>query len=166
MTKQMGFMVLLPVVVFASLTSLFPQSSKKQSQEDVLTMGDIANHNIQDALEAHAVSDPGFNPQKQQPVEQVRGFDTLVYKASFKLDWTTGQHARYLMEELRQGIHELQSATHPQGLDGMALEGARSAWPKLQEVVCTIYPGVRYFDLNGSENYCAEAASPAKTPDR
>jgi hypothetical protein len=162
-TERKGFMMVLPVILLACVTSLSSQNSKKQSQEDVLTMGDIANHNIQDALEAHAVSDPGFNPQKRQPVEQVRGFDTLVYKNSFKLDWTTGQHARYLMEELRQGIHELQSATHPQGLDGMALEGARSAWPKLRDVVCTIYPGVRYFDLNGSENYCADAPNPAKT---
>jgi hypothetical protein len=48
----------------------------------------------------------------------------LVLKEGFLFDWTPGQQARHLMEDLRQGIHILQSADKPRGIDVIALAGA------------------------------------------
>jgi hypothetical protein len=58
------------------------------------------------------------------------------------------------MEDLRQGIHVLQSADKPRGFDVIALAGARECWPKLRDTSCRETPGIRYYDLDGFEQYC------------
>jgi hypothetical protein len=144
-------------------SSVVAQNKTPESVDETLMLGDIVATNIQTALSPHIALDGEFTLKKQEPADSVRDFAVLFYKdGTMAFDWTTGQHARYLMEELRQGIHELQSASKPRGLDVVALGGARDAWPKLRDIACKEYPGIRYYDLDGFERYCA--GNPPKPP--
>jgi hypothetical protein len=128
--------------IFAARQSL-AQAGKASSSEDLLIEGDIANHNLLDALDFHFVSNPEELLKKQEPQEKVLDFGILVFESGkLQLDWTTGQHARYLLEEIRQAIHQLQSASCSIGLDGMAIDNGRAVWPKLRDLTCQEYPSM------------------------
>lgn len=154
-------------LVVALMLAMVPQQSRRDDSEEIFRDADITANNIENAITAH-LAEPGFVPKKQDPELKVRCFDILTFKdGSIKLDWTRGQHARCRMENLRQGIHVLQSAEHPRGLDAIALPAAKSVWPKLRDIVCSQYPGVQYYDLDGFEQYCPEAsANPIKPRQR
>lgn len=131
------------------------QKSGSTDTEDILLKGEIVAGNIQTALTSHILDDPNFRQDKQQPVDEQNHPKILVFKdGSFEFDWTPGQHARSLMEELRQGIHILQSVDKPRGFDVIALAGAREYWPKLRDISCHENPAIRYYDLDGFEEYC------------
>jgi hypothetical protein len=122
---------------------------------ETLRKGQIVAGNIQTAITGHILDDPGFRQNKQLPEDPQNHPKILVFKdGSFIFDWTPGQEARYLMEELRQGIHILQSVDKPHGMDIIALTGAREYWPKLRDISCGENPGIRYYDLDGFEEYC------------
>jgi hypothetical protein len=109
---------------------LYGPSATHDNADEVLFRGDIVAGNIQTALGAHLAEDPRFRLMKQLPEDRQNDPKMVVKKdGSFYFDWTPGQHARYLMEEIRQGVHELQSAEKPQGLDIVALAGGREYWP-------------------------------------
>ena len=133
------------------------QKSVKESDEVVFIHAGIAAHNIEEAIVEHLSDDPNFQQTKQLP-EDKQPHPAILRKkdGTFSFDWTTGQHARYLMEELRQGIHILQSVEKHSGLDGIALDGARESWPKVRDISCRESPGIRYYDLDGFEKYCPE----------
>jgi hypothetical protein len=155
-------------VILSSILCLlgFSQQTKHEDSEEILRLADITANNIETAIGAH-LGESDFQLKKQQPELQLRCFDILVFKnGSIKLDWTTGQHARCRMENLRQGIHALQSADHPRGLDAIALPSAKSLWPRLRNIVCYEYPGVQYYDLDGFEQYCPEAAATTSSQQR
>lgn len=124
------------------------------TQAEILTKAQIVSKNIQTAITAHITDDPTFTDKKQLPEETKTEPKKLVLKNGFLFDWTPGQEARYLMEELRQGIHVLQSIDKPRGFDVIALAGAREYWPKLRDISCHETPGIRYYDLDGFEQYC------------
>jgi hypothetical protein len=138
-------------------TAMVGQNSIKESDDDVFVHAGVAAHNIEEAITEHITNDPNFQQTKQLP-EDRRPFPGVLIKkdGTFSFDWTTGQHARYLMEELRQGIHTLLSVEKHSGLDGIALDGARESWPKVRDISCRESPGIRYYDLDGFEKYCPE----------
>lgn len=151
--------LLFAAMVFA-LYGFLPASSSAQNPttrppDSDFVEATVAAHNIEEAKTEHITQDPSFRPNKQLPEEKRELPPPLIKRdGSFDFDWTPGQHARYLMEELRQGIHALQSAEKPGGLDGIALAGAREAWPKMRDISCRESPGIRYHDLDGLEQYC------------
>jgi hypothetical protein len=126
--------------------------------DKILIDATVAAQTLEEALSIHFTSDPHFSPTKQNP-EDKRTLPQMLFTKDngLQFDWTPGQHARYLMEELRQGIYQLQSAQNPLGLDSIALAGARESWPKLRGISCQDKPGTRFFDLNGVEQYCPES---------
>jgi hypothetical protein len=128
--------------------------SDDASQADVLLKGTVVAGNIQTAIAGHLALDPAFSMKKQQPEEKYPDPKMLVLKDRFLFDWTAGQQARHLMEDLRQGIHILQSVDKPRGFDVIALAGAREYWPKMRDISCRETPGIRYYDLDGFEQYC------------
>jgi hypothetical protein len=146
-----GFLIV--AFVARSPCSVFGQAG--DSTEEVLRKSAVVAGNILTAITEHLESDPDFRLSKQLP-ENKRYPPNLLYKrdGSFEFDQTPGQNARSLMEDMRQGVHELQSAEKARGLDGIALAGAREYWPKLRDISCRESPGTRYYDLDGQEQYC------------
>jgi hypothetical protein len=147
--------------VAAGLTLLAGLRAKSQilpsadaAQAETLRKGQIVAKNIQTAFTEHIVDDPTFGERKQLPEEKQTDPKVLALKDGFLFDWTPGEEARYLMEKLRQGVHALQSVDKPRGFDVVALSGAREFWPKLRDISCHETPGVRYYDLDGFEQYC------------
>jgi len=161
MIQKVRFQVLLALLIFA-LVGFQPVSAA--SQPPAVTPTDVAfinaavaAHNIEEAITGHISNDPNFRLSKQLPEDKRQLPPPLIKKdGNFDFDWTVGQHARYLMEELRQGIHILQSSDKSSGLDGIALAGARESWPKMRDISCRESPGIRYYDLDGLERYCPE----------
>jgi len=137
--------------------SMQGQEPATEPDDVVFVHAGIAAHNIEEAIAEHISHDPNFHLSKQLPEDRRPDPGILIKKdGTFSFDWTTGQHARYLMEELRQGIHQLQSVDKHIGLDGIALDGARESWPKVRDISCRETPGLRYYDLDGFEKYCPE----------
>ena len=138
-------------------TTMNGQKPATQSVDDVLLKAESVSHNIGEAITEHITKDANFHWTKQLPEDKRPDPGILVKKdGSFSFDWTPGQHARHLMEELRQGIHQLQSVEKPSGLDSIALVGAREYWPKVRDISCRESPGIRYYDLDGYEQFCPE----------
>jgi hypothetical protein len=136
-------------------TTMSGQKPEDKSPDAVFVEATIAAHNIEEAISDHILADPNFHWAKQLPEDKREVPPPLITKdGSFEFDWTIGQHARYLMEELRQGVHALQSVQKPAGLDPIALAGARESWPKMRDISCHENPGIRYYDLDGIEQYC------------
>jgi len=127
------------------------------SNSEILRIGHVVDNNIEEAIKAHIIEDPEFKRNAQLPEDKQNEPKMLFFKdGRLTFDWTSGQEARYLMEHLRQGIHALQSVDKPRGLDIVALTGAREYWPKLKDISCRENPGIRYYDLDGFEQYCPE----------
>jgi hypothetical protein len=115
----------------------------------------MINNNVQTALQIHWKEDPHFKGQKQLPEDKQNPPKMLFLKDnSILFDWTPGQRARYLMEDLRQGIHELQSADKASGTDIVAVSTAREIWPELRDISCHENPGIRFYDLDGVPHFC------------
>ncbi len=141
--------------VFILLVSISPTWAQDEPEAEVLRHGEIVADNIQTAITIHITEDENFRRDKQMPEDKQNHPKALVFKdGSFVFDWTPGQQARYLMEELRQGLHILQSVDKPRGLDIVALTGARDYWPKLRDISCHENSGIRYYDLDGFEQFC------------
>jgi hypothetical protein len=157
-TRATEFFVALAIALFGCMaTNLSGQTSATKTSEAVFVEATVAAHNIEEAITEHITNDANFRWTKQLPEEKRELPPPLIKRdGSFDFDWTVGQHARYLMEELRQGIHQLQSVEKASGLDGIALAGARENWPKMRDISCHETPGIRYFDLDGFEQYCPE----------
>lgn len=133
------------------------QKPLPESVEEILRKGEIVAKNIQTAITAHLTQDPDFKVSKQLPEDPHATPKMLVKRdGSFEFDWTPGQHARSLMEEIRQGIHVLQSSDKPRGLDVVALAGGREYWPKLRDISCHEQPGIQYYDLDGFSQFCPD----------
>lgn len=131
------------------------QTGKPESADEVLIKGEIVAGNIQTAILMHTTDEPDFKNAKQLPDDSRPLPKVLVLKnGDWYFDWTPGQHARYLMEELRQGLHAIQSVEKPRGIDIVALTGAREYWPKLRDISCRESPGTRYYDLDGFAQFC------------
>ncbi len=145
------------VFIMVFLASGYGQKTTNESVTAVLLKGDTVASNIEEAITSHITEDAGFRRAKQLPEDSRSLPDILVKQdGSFAFDWTPAQHARYLMEALRQGIHVLQSVEKPVGLDAIALAGAREYWPKLRDISCHENHGVRYYDLDGFAQFCPE----------
>jgi hypothetical protein len=131
------------------------QKPASESVDDVLRKAGNVADNIEEAITGHITDDTNFRRTKQLP-EDKRDLPNPLVKndGSFEFDWTPGQHARYLMEALRQGIHVLQSVEKPRGFDVIALAGAREYWPKVRDISCHENPGTRYYNMDGFEQYC------------
>jgi len=145
------------VLLTAWLAPLRGQNPAVESANDVLLRGEIVAGNMQTAITAHLTEDPSFHLSKQLPEDRTPLPRILVKKdGRFAFDWTPGQHARYLMEQIRQGIHSLQASANARGMDAVALAGGRECWPKLRDISCHDAPGTRYYDLDGFEEFCPE----------
>jgi hypothetical protein len=151
------------IAAFALLVPSLLAPAQSATEADVLSRAQIVAGNIQEAITGHVTEDANFQQNKQLPEDKQNEPKILVFKdGSFAFDWTPGQEARYLMEKLRQGLHILQSVEKPTGFDVIALAGAREYWPKLRDISCHENPGVRYYDLDGFEQYCATNQSKSK----
>jgi len=127
-----------------------------QTVSDVLLKANIVAGNIQTAITVHLLHDPDFQIAKQLPEDKQCPPKILVrHDGSFYFDRTAGQEARAIMEDIRQGLHAIQAATKAYGMDSVALAGGRQYWPKLRDISCGEPPGIRYYDLDGLEQYCA-----------
>jgi hypothetical protein len=151
------FIALVAALCGAQTPALRGQKPAGESVNDVLLKAGMVADNIEVAITGHITDDVNFRRTKQLP-EDRRDLPTPLVKkdGSFEFDWTPGQHARYLMESLRQGIHALQSVEKPKGFDVITLTGAREYWPKVRDIFCHENPGIRYYDLDGFEQYCPE----------
>jgi hypothetical protein len=146
---------LVVVVCGLQISNAGAQGRSSESTSDILLKGGTIADNIETAITGHIADDANFQRAKQFPEDRRDLPNPLLKKdGSFEFDWTPGQHARYLMEALRQGIHALQSVEKPKGFDVIALTGAREYWPKLRDISCRENPSVRYYDLDGFEQYC------------
>ncbi|WP_433965134.1 hypothetical protein [Tunturiibacter gelidiferens] len=145
----------LSLLIAGQLNFVRAQKSNILETSETLHKAEIVDGNLQTAITAHIKEDPHFHISKQLPEDKQNEAKMLFHKdGGFEFDWTAGQHARYLMEDLRQGIHALQSADKLRGLDTIALSGAREYWPKLRDISCHESPGTRYYDLDGMEQFC------------
>jgi hypothetical protein len=145
------------VVCFCLLAGyrLAGQTTSPETTEEILFKGQVVLVNIQTAIKAHQAIDPAFQIQKQWPEDEQNAPKVLVLKdGKAYFDWSRGQQARYLMEALRQGLHALQAVDKPTSSDVEALKGAREYWPKLRDISCRENLGIRYYDLDGFEQYC------------
>jgi len=146
------------VIAAVALCSACVLSSQKRSSTDdeTLLKGEVVAGNIETAITAHLTSDPDFQIVKQLPEDPHPKLPKMLLKqdGGIVLDWTAGQQAASLMEDIRQGLHALQAAHSPRGLDIVAFAGGREYWPKLRDIFCREYPGVRYYDLDGFEQFC------------
>ncbi|SRR6266568_7471548 len=137
------------------LTSL-NVAPKNRSNEEVLIEGDLALSEVTDALALHlSTHRDTYVLVKSNSKEKVPQPGMLVFRNQIKLDWTTGQHAHSLVENLRLGVYEL-AAQKPEDLDLMALDHGKRIWPDVRNIYCREYPGARYFDLAWQEQYCEE----------
>jgi hypothetical protein len=139
------------------LCTMLATVQKNKSDKDVLTEGDLALSEVQNALSFHLSAHPDtyvlVKPEYQEKVP-VPGM--VVFKDNhIELDWTTGQHAHSLSESQRLEVHEL-AVQKSEGLDAMALDHAKRIWPEVKAVYCREYPGARYFDLDWQERFCEE----------
>jgi hypothetical protein len=131
-------------------------SPKSRSDEEVLVDGDLALSEVTDALALHMNAHRDtYVLVKPDLKEKVPEPGMLIYKNQVKLDWTTGQHAHSLVENLRLGIYEL-GAQKPEELDSLALDHGKRIWSEVRSTYCREYPGARYFDLAWREQYCEE----------
>jgi hypothetical protein len=145
------------VPFLALLIQTQTQNSAPVSSREVLRTAQIVAGNIETAIRAHLTDDPDFQRRLQLPEDKQHEPKILVKKdGSFEFDWTPGQQARYLMEQMRQGIHALQSVSKPKGMDIIALTGVREYWPKLRDISCRENPGIRYYTLDGFEEFCPD----------
>jgi hypothetical protein len=145
------------VVCFCLLVGyrLVGQTTASETTEEVLRKGSIVSSNIQEAITEHLTLDHNFKVAKQLPEQRHELPPLLVYKnGDIDFDWTPGQQARFIMEDIRQGLHALQAAEKPTGFDVIALAGGREMWPKLRDISCREKPSLRYYDLDGFEQYC------------
>lgn len=141
-------------VTFLAGTIALAQTGTNRNDGDFHLAG-IAADNLEKAIQSHLTSTEDFQLTKQLPEDRQNDPHPLVLKdGTFYFDWTPGQQARYLMEQLRQGIHALQAAPRAQALDATTLKGARDSWPKMRDISCRENPGIRYYDLDGAEQYC------------
>jgi hypothetical protein len=126
--------VLVATLFFVCLSDNAQQTTSDSTSE-ILSKGQTVAHNIQEAITEHTTEDEHFLLTKQLPEDKRDLPPPLVFKdGNFAFDWTPGQEARFLMEEIRQGIHALQSVEKPHGLDIIALAGGREYWPKLRDL--------------------------------
>jgi len=152
-----GFVALVLASCGAQTPGTQGQKPASESVDDVFRKAGNVSDNIEVAITGHITDDANFRRSIQLPEDKRDLPNPLVKKdGSFEFDWTPGQHARYLMEALRQGIHALQSVEKPKGFDVIALAGAREYWPRVRDISCHENPGVRYYDLDGFEQYCPE----------
>jgi hypothetical protein len=155
--SSLSFAALAFVLCGFDATTLSGQKPATELQDAVFIGATVAAQHIQEAISEHIANDADFHLTKQLPEDKRPGPGILIKKdGSVSFDWTPGQRARDLMEELRQGIHQLQSVEKASGLDGIALSGARENWPKMRDISCHESPGIRYYDLDGFERYCPE----------
>ena len=149
--------------LFAGLAVLATTQTEAQimpasdpAQAEILRKGEIVAGNVQKAIELHVIDDPLFGSKKQLPEDKRAMPSILATKDGILMDWTPGQESRYLMEQLRQGIHALQSADKPRGFDVIALTGARELWPQLRDISCHETHGLKYYDLDGFQQFCPD----------
>jgi hypothetical protein len=143
-------------VIISTLFLFGLLGQQNKDDEQVLTEGDLALSEVLDALSLHAEQPQSFVSVKPNVKEKVAEPGMIVFKnRSLTLEWTNGQHAHSLVENLRISIREL-AAQRSEGLDVMALDHANHIWPEVKIIYCHAYPGARYFDLAWHEQYCEE----------
>jgi hypothetical protein len=145
-----------------------PSVSNASSDATALSVGEIAAFSLVNAESYQMQEDPNYVPPKPQIQEKVTQPGIVLFRNPdgtdrLEMDWTVGQHARSLMEQLRISMWRYQAGkANPAGLIGV--NQAADAWPKLRVIYCREYPGGRYIDLQGQIQYCDEPK--AGGPDR
>jgi hypothetical protein len=144
-----------PLLPKPSAPSPTPTEEPQLKPEEVIFQAEAAALYLQKAIEEHTFREPSFRPHKQQPEDRLPDPPTLLHRdGRLTLDWTPTQHARFLMERLRQGLHAVQSAERSWTIDILALESARAAWPQMRDMFCAENPEVVYYDPDGFKHYC------------
>lgn len=132
-----------------------PPARPKLNTDQILFDAEAAARFLQKAIEEHTYREPNFRPHRQFPEDKLPPTPTLLHRdGSLTPDWTPEQHARFLMEQLRQGIHAVQGAERSWTIDILALESARAAWPGVRDLFCSVHPNVVYYDSDGFKHYC------------
>lgn len=122
--------------------------------DHLLFEGQRIDNDLQAAILTHLKNDPHFKDLKQEPQDtQYAGHILVMSDNTIESDWTSGQHARFLMEELRQGIFSLGKAKRTP-IDDYILINANMIWPLIRDLACQDKHKVRYYDLNGAEQFC------------
>lgn len=159
--KFVNSSVLHRIAVVAAIIQLVSLNAAAQKTEksttDVLAKAEIVAGNITTAIRTHIADDPEFQISKQLPEDKYAPPKILTKKDGTTIfDRTPGQQARSLMEDIRQGLHALQSSKKALGIDSIALAGGREYWPKLRDISCHDLPGIRYYDLDGFPQFCPD----------
>lgn len=134
-------------------------NAQSQSDDAILSEGDIAGYDLTEAEELQ-LTQSNHVPPEPKIREKVTEPGIVIFKnpdgtERVKMDWTTGQHARSLMETLRIGIWRYQAGeANVAGLLGTPQ--AVEVWPKLRGIYCREYPGGRYIDLHGQIQFCEQ----------
>lgn len=132
-----------------------PPPAPALNTDQILFEAEAAARFLQKAIEEHTYREQNFHPRRQFPEDRLPETPTLLHRdGSLTPDWTPPQHARYLMERLRQGIHAVQGADRSWTIDILALESARAAWPGVRDLFCSVHPEVVYYDSDGFKHYC------------
>jgi hypothetical protein len=96
--------VMLPLLFLLLLTA--PQVSRKATptqDEIVLFGGDLAAFSLSNGISMMQMQSQ-LAIQHQEPELKIPFPVLLQSRHEMVIDWTDGQHARYLMEEIRQGV--------------------------------------------------------------
>lgn len=134
-----------------------PPARPKLNSDQILFDAEAAAHFLQKAIEEHTYREPNFRPRRQFPEDRLPPTPMLLHRdGALTPDWTPEQHARALMEQLRQGMHAVQGAERSWTIDILALESARAAWPGVRDLFCSAHPNVVYYDSDGFKHYCPE----------
>ena len=122
LAKGLHLLAVIAVIQLVPLNA--PAQKVEKSITDVLANAEIVAGNITTAITAHIADDPEFQIAKQLPEDKYAPPKILVRKdGTIIFDWTPGQQARSLMEDIRQGLHALQSSKKALGIDSIALAG-------------------------------------------
>src|SRR5208282_5748254 len=147
----------LVLVFLGSLLFLSPnaQGPKKPAKHDdaeadhtILVAGDVAAFSLTQAEAYQFEEDSKYVPPEPAAKEKTTQPGILMFKNSdgtegLTQDWTTGQHARSLLESLRVSMYRYQAGKpNPAGVIGV--HQAVEVWPKLRRIYCREYPGGRY----------------------
>jgi hypothetical protein len=147
---------MLPLLFLLLLTA--PQVSRKPTptqDEIVLFGGDLAAFSLSNGISMMQMQSQ-FAIQHQEPELKIPFPVLLQTRHEMVIDWTDGQHARYLMEEIRQGVYALRGHEENNFDAFVGIRKGRELWPKIRDIACKDKPSLLYYHLDGTKDYCPD----------
>ncbi len=163
-TTMQVFMLLMIFLFPMTANTQNPKGPKRYTDDQILLQGDTAMENLRTGLTYQRMEDPKRVPARTVREEKLTEPGIVVFRNEdgserLELDWTVGQHARSLMESLRKGIYQYQSAESNIG-GAIGVDDGLRIWPELRNIFCREYPAGRYIDLHGEVRFCEARKRP------